>query len=1014
MATHSKTGTRSRLHLEALEERVVLTAAVAAPLLDPSHVRALAPAPLQVQHLASGSVSLASVPNDPRFGEMWGLRNTGQEGGAAGADIKATSAWDVTRGSTKTIVSVMDTGIDYTHPDLYLNIWLNQGEIPPAIRARLTDTDGDGLITFRDLNDKRNQGAGKITDLDHDGRITGADILKPVSQGGWADGVSNDGDKYVDDLVGWNFADGTNDPMDTNSHGTHVAGTIGAIGNNGIGVTGINWNVQLMPVKFISNESASVSAYIEGLQYAVAHGSRISNNSWVSSGSSEGLKAAIEAARDKGHIVVAAAGNSGTNNDGDPNYPASYGMDNIVSVAALDRNGQLAGYSNYGVQSVDVAAPGGDILSTLPGGGYGTKSGTSMATPHVAGTLALVWSQHPEWSYQQVVSQVESTAVRTSALAGKIKFGLVNAAAAVGAVRTASTPPLVINAVNLGNSATSLSTVRLTFDRAMTPSTFTSADVSLLGPDGKAIYINGVVPVSGYGNRVYDISFANQARAGNYSLRVGPDVKDASGNQMTPFSRIFALVSAAPPPAIVNAVSLGSASSLSTVRVSFDRAVSSSSFTTGDVSLTGPDGKAVAATGVSVAAGYSANVYDISFAPQTRAGSYSLRIGTGITDASGKAMASAFSKTFTLVSAAPPPAIVNAVSLGSASSLSTVRVSFDRAVSSSSFTTGDVSLTGPDGKAVAATGVSVAAGYSANVYDISFAPQSRAGSYSLRIGTGITDASGKAMASAFSKTFTLVSAAPPPAIVNAVSLGSASSLSTVRVSFDRVVLASTFTAADVSLTGPDGKAVAATGVSVATGYSANVYDISFAPQSRAGNYSLRIGTGITDASGKAMASAFSKTFTLSQPPSASGSAPSMTAYVSTTDVNIVPRGRSVSMLQVSKSAPIGDLKVELNIQHPRVSDLYVTLQAPDGTTVVLINQAGGNAAGFLDTVLSDDASGQIGSNQNPVFGTFKPSSPLSALDGRNSAGTWKLWIQDRAGLRSGTLTEWSLLITPQG
>src|SRR5262249_51613619 len=187
-------------------------------------------------------VSAAVIPNDPSFSSLYGLNNTGQTGGLNDADIDAPEAWDITKGSTKTVVGVIDTGIDYTHIDLYQNVWINQGEIPLAVKAVLQDIDGDGLITFRDLNDSRNQGAGKITDLDGDGRITAADILKPTSQGGWADGINEDGNtnstgtiSYTDDLVGWNFVSNTNNPFDDNGHGTHVSGTIGAMGNNGTG-----------------------------------------------------------------------------------------------------------------------------------------------------------------------------------------------------------------------------------------------------------------------------------------------------------------------------------------------------------------------------------------------------------------------------------------------------------------------------------------------------------------------------------------------------------------------------------------------------------------------------------------------------------------------------------------------------------------------------------------------------------------------------------------------------------
>src|SRR5205085_3990975 len=191
------------------------------------------------------------TPNDPDLGQDWGLDNAGQTGGVVGADIGAPHAWAVTTGSTTTVVAVIDTGVDYNHPDLYENIWINQGEIPATRRSNLTDVDADGLITFRDLNDPVSQRQGMITDINKDGRIDGADLLAPMKKtggadngnGGWADGSDSDSNGKVDDLVGYDFVDHKNDPMDDFFHGTHVAGTIGAMGNDGYGIAGINWQV---------------------------------------------------------------------------------------------------------------------------------------------------------------------------------------------------------------------------------------------------------------------------------------------------------------------------------------------------------------------------------------------------------------------------------------------------------------------------------------------------------------------------------------------------------------------------------------------------------------------------------------------------------------------------------------------------------------------------------------------------------------------------------------------------
>jgi serine protease len=201
------------------------------------------------------TVTAQLTPSDPMFSSLYGMQN-----------IHAPAAWDNTTGSGRTIVAVIDTGIDYNHPDLYLNVWINQANIPSTVRAQLLDVDGDGAITFCALNDPRNIGPGKITDLNGDGRIDAGDILMPIAKGGWSTGPT-------DDLIGWDFANNDNNPMDDNGHGTHVSGTIGAVGSNGVGVVGVNWTCQLMALKFLNaNGSGSTSAAISALNLAVANG----------------------------------------------------------------------------------------------------------------------------------------------------------------------------------------------------------------------------------------------------------------------------------------------------------------------------------------------------------------------------------------------------------------------------------------------------------------------------------------------------------------------------------------------------------------------------------------------------------------------------------------------------------------------------------------------------------------------------------------------------------------------
>ena len=358
----------------------------------------------------------STSPNDELFRNQTGLANDGTAGGTPGADIHAAGAWNVTHGSSQTVVGVIDSGLDYTHEDLYENVWINQGEIPAAIKALHPDKDGDGLITFRDLNDSRN--AGLVADANGNQRSDGYDLIHDHR---WADSVDTDGNGYADDLIGWNFQAKNNDPYDDYRHGTHVAGIIGAAGNNSQGVAGVNWDVSLMSLKFLDQYNRGLTSdAILAINYAtMMHTSfgvniRVTNNSWGRSGDpSPALRDAIRANGEADMLFVTAAGNGnilgrGVDNDLLPFYPASFDLPNILSVAATDYNDQLAVFSNYGRTSVDLAAPGVGILSTEPHdatnpqGNYGWLNGTSMAAPFVTGTAALLWSQLPDATADEV------------------------------------------------------------------------------------------------------------------------------------------------------------------------------------------------------------------------------------------------------------------------------------------------------------------------------------------------------------------------------------------------------------------------------------------------------------------------------------------------------------------------------------------------------------------------------------------------------------------------------------
>ena len=385
------------------------------------------------------------VSNDPMYlnGSLWGMYSddsvsVGPSGTTNQFGSQAEQAWNTGHiGNTKVVVGVIDTGVDYTHPDLYLNIYLNQGEIRPlTFFNSMTDVDGDSVITFRDLNNPAN--SSFVTDFNGNGRIDGGDLLNDAR---WENGVDNDSNGYVDDLVGWDFYNNDNDPMDDNFHGTHVAGTIGAIGGNGVGVVGVNWKLQIMPLKFLgaggsgylSDAIASIDYYTaETLNKDVSLNPNYSsiflgtNNSWGGGGYSSLLLNSIVAGANANNHFIAAAGNSSTNNNSSPFYPSNYstlsaaGWEAVTAVASLSSNGSLSSFSNYGSTTVDIGAPGADILSTFPSNSYQSISGTSMATPHVAGAMASFLSSYPNADRRSLRDVLLTTAIPTSSLNGKV------------------------------------------------------------------------------------------------------------------------------------------------------------------------------------------------------------------------------------------------------------------------------------------------------------------------------------------------------------------------------------------------------------------------------------------------------------------------------------------------------------------------------------------------------------------------------------------------------------------
>lgn len=319
------------------------------------------------------------MPNDPLLIQLWGLSNVGQKDsdgtpGVPGVDIDVEKAWEIETGSNKTIIAVIDTGVDFTHPDLVENLWTNVDE-------------ANGVA-----------------------------------------GVDDDNNGVIDDIHGYNAIENSGNAADDHGHGSHCAGTIAAKGNDGKGIVGVNWDAQIMAVKFLDKSgSGTLENAILAIDYASKMGASVMSNSWGGGGMSQTLLEAIKRSHEAGALFVAAAGNDSSNNDEHETYPANYAVENIISVAAINNVGEKAGFSNYGKRTVHMGAPGVNVYSST-GGNYDSWSGTSMATPHVSGVAALVWSHEPKMTALEIKQRLIATVRPIAGLRGKTRSGgLVNA-----------------------------------------------------------------------------------------------------------------------------------------------------------------------------------------------------------------------------------------------------------------------------------------------------------------------------------------------------------------------------------------------------------------------------------------------------------------------------------------------------------------------------------------------------------------------------------------------------------
>jgi subtilisin family serine protease len=425
-------------------------------------------------------VHAIAIPNDPQFGQLWGLRNTGQTilgvPGTPGADISATLAWDVSTGSRANVATVVDTGIDYTHPDLAGNVW----SAPTAFTVT----------------------------------IGGRSITCPAGS------------------HGFNAINSTCNPLDDNDHGTHVSGTIGAVGNNGIGVAGVNWVASIMGSKFLDASGSGTTANaINAIEFAVqakaafggAAGSanvRVLSNSWGGGGFSQALLDEINRANASDMLFVAAAGNASSNNDVTPNYPSNYNAPNVVAVAATDNTDALAYFSNYGATTVHLGAPGVDVLSTIRGANYAYFSGTSMATPHVSGAALLILSKCA-LTTANLKTNILNNVDPIASLSGiTVTGGRLNVNKAIRACSSPATPDFSLSASPA--SQTVLQGAGTSYTATVTPSGGFTGTVTFSAsglPAGAAATFNPT-SVAGSGSSTMSVTTSSTTPAGSYPLTI--------------------------------------------------------------------------------------------------------------------------------------------------------------------------------------------------------------------------------------------------------------------------------------------------------------------------------------------------------------------------------------------------------------------------------------------------------------------------------------------------------------
>ncbi|MFH1919577.1 MAG: S8 family serine peptidase [Planctomycetota bacterium] len=969
------------------------------PGADPASVETwLGGNPLIAYAEPDSLLTTQALPDDGGFSNLWGLHNTGQTGGTADADIDAPEAWDLSTGSSSIVVGVIDTGVDYTHPDLAANIWTNPNEVS-------------------------------------------------------ANGIDDDGNGFIDDVHGYDFANGDGDPMDDNGHGTHVSGTIAGVGDNGQGVAGVNWTGSVMALKFLDGDgNGFTSAAVAALNYATMMRSiygidvRVTNNSWGGGGYSQALYDAVRASGDAGMLFVAAAGNDGVDADSQAHYPSGYDLANVIAVAATDANDNLAAFSNYGLTSIDLGAPGVGIYSTLPGGAYGSYSGTSMATPHVAGVAALAWATAANASVQQVRDAMLGGVDPVGALVGRVATGgRLNAR---GALEELSISVLASDPA--AESVLSSPPVDFTiqFTHAYDPGTVDAADLVVNGiPADSVTIVNAKTATFRFNDTPVTVEGPQAMEIGSGTILRAADGDPISAWRATFYYDLLPSVVISTMPAEGGVV----AAPPTQIVLDFNEPIDPQSVGPGDLLLS------VGSVTAAAMLDSDSVAYTVSGLPREADVTYTLR-ERAIRDAHGTP-GGAYVGHFTIddplierYTSGNVPAnitdystITSTLVINESFAIADVDVEVD--ITHTYDADLDVTLIAPNGTRVtlfSSVGGS-ANDFSGTILDDEaetaiaggqppfsgrYRPQQPlsavdgldvAGTWTLEVADhggrdeGTLNAWGIVVERGAALPPRILSVNPlPPDGGEAVG-----TLDDLVVRFSKAMDPATVNDAGswvLAEAGPDALFDTADDVD---------FPLAVSPPYASGlTATLATGLGLLPEGSYRFTAASGGLVDLSGTP-LDGNSDGADGDPYVTHFTVLPRdwfpsgdvpknitddATVTSTLTVNESFPIADLDVKIDIAHTYDADLDVFLIAPDGTRIELFTDVGVTGDDFSGTILDDEADTAIVDGVAPFSGRYRPEGLLSVVDGTNARGTWTLEITDDGAIDKGTLNSWALIV----